>query len=59
MVIVSLQKLYEVKETHSGSHSQRVEDLESAARSDRRQTPPSGVFVKRHYICTLWVERKP
>lgn len=58
VVVVSLQKLYEVKMTHSRSHSQRVEDLESEPRSDRIQTPPSGIFVKYCYSYNLWLERK-
>ena len=58
VVAVSLQKLYEVKVTHSRSHSQRAEDLESEPRSDRLQTPPSGVFVKYCYIYNLWLEIK-
>ena len=58
VVVVSLQKLYEVRVTHSRSHSQRGEDLESEPRSDRIQTPPSGIFVKYCYSCNLWLERK-
>lgn len=53
VVAVSLQKFYEVKVTHSRSHSQRAEDLESEPRSDRLQTPPSCVFVKYCYIYNM------